>query len=539
MAQRHSVLIVEDDATLLRGLKDNFGFNGYDVTTASDGEAGLDAALSGEPDLILLDIMLPGINGFEVCRRIREEELKMPVIMLTAKGQEEDIIRGLNLGADDYVTKPFSIKELLARVHAFLRRRETPAPELYRFGTFRLDLASHQLFESGVEVQLTPKEFRMLEHLLYRAGRALTRDEIMRVVWGTDVLVTSRSVDRCVTTLRSKIEPDPRHPRYILTIRDIGYRFELPEPVAKDPHELVATTKDGRTTLSEGSRLGRYEIGGLIGSGGMGQIFLARDRHLERDVAIKVLSRTWARHPEALTRFRAEARAVASLSHPSILAIFDVGTDRGLTYLVTELLHGETLRDRIRSAPLDIPLAIEIGIAIAGALSTAHAKGIVHRDVKPSNVFLTTDGGIRVLDFGLAQLPRPSEETDAEGSTITLSTSPGAILGTVGYMAPEQVRGHATDARSDVFSFGCVLYEMVSGRGPFERETAADTTAAILNDDPPPLVHKVHNDSRLPDGLIRVVNRCLKKNPGDRFPDARGIHEALLDTSATVHRNVS
>jgi len=230
---RHSVLIVEDDAALLRGLKDNFGFEGYDVVTASDGEAGLEAALSGTPDLILLDIMLPGINGFEVCRRIREAELDIPIIMLTAKGQEEDIIRGLNLGADDYVTKPFSIRELLARSRAFLRRQKS-AQEVYRFGRLRLDLTSHQLFENGNEVQLTPKEFRMLEHLLRRAGRALTRDEIMRVVWGTDVLVTSRSVDRCVTTLRSKIEPDPRHPRYILTIRDIGYRFEMPEDVDEE-----------------------------------------------------------------------------------------------------------------------------------------------------------------------------------------------------------------------------------------------------------------------------------------------------------------
>ena len=532
--RRHSVLIVEDDATLLRGLKDNFGFNGYAVATASDGEAGLAAALSDEPDLILLDIMLPGMNGFEVCRRIREEDLGMPIIMLTAKGQEEDIVRGLNLGADDYVTKPFSIKELLARVRAFLRRHETPEPELYRFGTFRLDLASHQLFENGAEVQLTPKEFRLLELLLRRAGRALTRGEIMRVVWGTEVLVTSRSVDRCITTLRSKIEPDPRHPRFILTIRDIGYRFELPEPSA-EPYALADATAGDGNAVPEGSRLGRYLIGKLIGSGGMGQIFKARDRHLDRDVAIKVLSRHWARHPEALTRFRAEARAVASLSHPSILAIYDVGTDRGLTYLVTELLHGETLRDRIRRHPIDLAQTFRIGSSIAGALSAAHAKTIVHRDIKPSNVFLTNDGGIRVLDFGLAQIPRQAVDPNSDRSTLTLSTSPGRILGTVGYMAPEQVRGHPTDARSDIFSFGCVLYEMICGHGPFERETAADTTAAILNDDP---ATPVHDDTVLPEELIGIVDRCLQKKPEDRFADARDLVRALAKMT-TLERNAS
>ncbi len=237
---RASVLIIEDDPVLQRGLADNLGFAGHRVTSALDGETGLDAALSGRPDLILLDIMLPRVNGFEVCRRIREAELDMPIIMLTAKDREEDIVRGLNLGADDYVTKPFGIKELLARVAAFLRRRGIQAEEVYRFGDFRLDLASHQLLAGGAEVKLTPKEFRLLEYLLRRAGRALTRDEIMDAVWGTGVLVTARSVDRCVTTLRSKIEHDPHRPRHILTIRDVGYRFQLPEPAAGEERSLLS-----------------------------------------------------------------------------------------------------------------------------------------------------------------------------------------------------------------------------------------------------------------------------------------------------------
>ncbi len=229
---RASVLIIEDDPVLHRGLADNLRFAGYRVNSALDGESGLDAALRGKPDLILLDIMLPKVNGFEVCRRIRESGLDMPIIMLTARDREEDIVRGLNLGADDYVTKPFGIQELLARIAAFLRRCGVQAEEVYRFGDFRLDLVSHQLLHAleesagGVEVQLTPKEFRLLEYLLRRAGRALTRDQIMDAVWGTGVLVTARSVDRCVTTLRSKIERDPHHPRYILTIREIGYRFD-------------------------------------------------------------------------------------------------------------------------------------------------------------------------------------------------------------------------------------------------------------------------------------------------------------------------
>ncbi|HEV3415436.1 MAG TPA: response regulator transcription factor [Pirellulales bacterium] len=225
----HDVLIVEDDATLLRGLKDNFAAQGYHVRTAREGRAGLDAALTKPPDLVVLDIMLPVMNGYEVCRLLRQQGLEMPILMLTAKGQEEDIIRGLELGADDYVTKPFSIRQLLARAAAFLRRQSQSATDVHQFGQCALDLVSHKLLRGGEDLPLTTKEFRMLEFFVKRAGRALTRNEIMNNVWGRSVIVTSRSVDRCITTLRGKIEPDPRRPTHIQTIRDIGYRFERGE----------------------------------------------------------------------------------------------------------------------------------------------------------------------------------------------------------------------------------------------------------------------------------------------------------------------
>ncbi len=222
-----AILIVEDDPALLRGLKDNFEAQGYDVRVANNGQKGLDALLENPPDLLLLDLMLPKVSGYDICRAARERKLELPIIMLTAKGQEEDIVRGLESGADDYVTKPFSIRELIARVRAFLRRQPAGAPE-YRFGECRLDLAAHKLFRRGTEVALTAKEFRLLEFFVKRPGRALTRDGILDAVWGQEVLVTDRSVDRCVTTLRSKIEDDPRQPAFIQTIRDIGYRFEAP-----------------------------------------------------------------------------------------------------------------------------------------------------------------------------------------------------------------------------------------------------------------------------------------------------------------------
>jgi DNA-binding response OmpR family regulator len=220
------ILIVEDEPVLLRGLKDNFESRGYHVETAADGERGLNLALASQPDLILLDLMLPKVNGYEICRAVRERGLDMPIVILTAKGQEEDVILGLNLGADDYVTKPFRIRELVARVNAFLRRRATGPAAVIQFGEFRLDTAAHRLFRGETDVPLTAKEFRLLEHLASRPGRALTRDGILDAVWGNSVIVTPRSVDRCVVTLRSKIEPDPRNPVFLQTVRDIGYRFE-------------------------------------------------------------------------------------------------------------------------------------------------------------------------------------------------------------------------------------------------------------------------------------------------------------------------
>lgn len=225
---RDKILIIEDDPTLQRVLRDNFEFSGYEVQTISDGRKGVQAVIDSKPDLILLDIMLPGINGFDICRRIRKEGLATPIIMLTAKSQESDILLGLNLGADDYLSKPFSIDVLLARANACLRRRREVPGKIFQFGECKLDPESHKLIRNGEEVLLTPKEFRLLDFFAKNVGRALTRQKILDGVWGEDLIVTERSVDRCINSLRNKVEPDPQYPQFIKTIRDVGYRFELP-----------------------------------------------------------------------------------------------------------------------------------------------------------------------------------------------------------------------------------------------------------------------------------------------------------------------
>jgi len=223
------ILIVEDEPALLRGLSDTFTAKGCEVLTAADGETGLRLALSSQADLVLLDIMLPKVNGYEICRAMREHALETPVIMLTAKSQEEDVVLGLNIGADDYVVKPFRRQELVARVNAFLRRQRGARQSVWRFGEFELDAGAHKLFRKGREVELTAKEFRLLEHFVKNAGRALTREEILNAVWGNEVFVTPRSIDRCVTTLRAKIEADAHSPVFVQTVRDVGYRFEMAE----------------------------------------------------------------------------------------------------------------------------------------------------------------------------------------------------------------------------------------------------------------------------------------------------------------------
>ena len=226
MNDRRTVLIIEDDPTMLRGLKDNFEFEGYKVVTATDGDAGLKAALRAIPDVIVLDLMLPKINGYEICRFLRQEKLTMPILMLTAKTQETDVVLGLKLGADDYVTKPFSIKEVLARTEALLRRTHRGSAEVYEFGDCRMDCEARTFTRDGKEVQLSPKEFELLRFFAGRPGQALSRDLIMSTVWGYDSMVTPRSIDRFVNALRNKIEPDPANPRHIRTVREFGYKFE-------------------------------------------------------------------------------------------------------------------------------------------------------------------------------------------------------------------------------------------------------------------------------------------------------------------------
>lgn len=284
-------------------------------------------------------------------------------------------------------------------------------------------------------------------------------------------------------------------------------------------------------SISSGTRLGPYELGGSIGAGGMGEVYKARDARLGREVAIKILPAAFASDAQRVYRFEQEARAAAALNHPNILSVFDIGSDNGSPYIVSELLEGETLRARLRSGPLPIRKALDYAQQIANGLAAAHGKGIVHRDLKPENLFITRDGRVKILDFGVAKLTMPDSLDD---TTRTVQTEVNHVVGTVGYMSPEQVRGQEVDARTDLFSFGAIFYEMLSGERAFHGDTAADTMTAILTKEPPELTRA---NAQIPLAVEYIVRRCLEKNAEERFHSAHDLAfdlSMLSGTSATA-----
>jgi len=284
-------------------------------------------------------------------------------------------------------------------------------------------------------------------------------------------------------------------------------------------------------TLSPGTRLGRYEIRLMIGAGGMGEVYRARDEKLSRDVAIKVLPSDLSTNAERLGRFEQEAQAAGALNHPNILAVYDIGMHNGAPYVVSELLEGETLRETLSQRSLGPRKATEYATQLAQGLSAAHDTGIIHRDLKPDNIFITKDDRLKILDFGLAKLVQTNDsDVQTDVATLKAYTNPGTVMGTAGYMSPEQVRGEELDARSDIFSFGSILYEMLTGHRAFRRETSAETMTAILKEEPPEFSL---TNSAISQSLERIVRRCLEKQPARRFQSATDLAFALEAPSAS------
>ena len=277
-----------------------------------------------------------------------------------------------------------------------------------------------------------------------------------------------------------------------------------------------------------GDHLGPYEIVGFVGAGGMGEVYRARDPRLNRDVAVKILHSSVAADPERLRRFTAEAQAVAALNHPNVLTIYEVGTQGDHPFIATELLEGATLRATLDAGPMPVSKAIEYARQTASGLAAAHTKGVAHRDIKPENLFVTIDGRVKILDFGLAK-PYAAGQASPDDTRLESGTSPGMVRGTAGYMSPEQVRARPVDHRTDIFSLGVVLYEMLSGSRPFGGDSAVETMNAILTADPPDIAQ---SGRLLPPALADIVRHCLEKSPEERFQSARDLSFALQSLSS-------
>ncbi|MDX2044442.1 MAG: alpha/beta fold hydrolase [Acidobacteriota bacterium] len=422
---------------------------------------------------------------------------------------------------------------------------------VYEFGPFRLDPAERMILRGDHALSLTPKALDTLIVLVEHSRHIVTKEELMNRVW-PDIYVEETNLAQHISMLRKVLGEREDGGQYIETVPKRGYRFVVPvkkikllpteasfvtsinspdsaererlnqteAPINAPKPSPSAPQTTRRSDIKPGMKFGRYEIVSLIGAGGMGEVYLARDTQLERNVALKLLSERYTENTDWLRRFMREAKAASALNHPNIITIHEVGEINGIHYIATEYIEGKTLRHQLAAGRLKLPLALNVATQLANALAAAHSAGIVHRDVKPENIMLRPDGYVKLLDFGLA---KPTQQSSAKAESVSLpqlNTDPGIVMGTVNYMSPEQARGYSVDTRSDVFSLGVVLYEMLSGRAPFEGSTSSDVLVAILDREAPRLSQNLN----IPAELERIVGKALRKDREERYQTIKDFH---------------
>jgi len=418
-------------------------------------------------------------------------------------------------------------------------------PVLIRFGSFELDLEAAELRANGRSSRLPGQQFQILQMLLQAEGRVVSREAIRNRLWPNDTVVEfDHSINTAMMKLRIALADTGDKPRLIETLPRRGYRLMVPVDKETDGVPSVQVREAGPTSLV-GRRASHYRVLGILGGGGMGVVYKGEDLRLNRPVALKFLPYEIAEDPLTIQRFEDEARAASSLNHPNICTVYEVEEYEGRPFIVMELLEGETLREliaRVADLSLDerrglpIPQVLSIAIQIVEGLNAAHRKGIIHLDIKPANIFVAPSGKVKILDFGLAKVAPPdsvdaNQGGDALRQTLNLHPTLGRTrspVGTAGYMSPEQVRGETLDHRTDLFSFGLVLYEMVTGSHAFQGRTAAELSDAILRDPPAPLSQNVPSDLR------SIILRCLEKSPDQRYQSAAEVLAALQSLQDTT-----
>jgi DNA-binding response OmpR family regulator len=519
------ILIVEDDRELANFVRSYLEFENHTVEVYHVGGEGRAKLLGAQFNLVILDWEIPEVSGVEMLKEFRDQGGKTPVLMLTGKDQVEDKETGLDCGADDYLTKPFDMKELGARIRALLRRQSQGESKLPAIADVRLDKDSQRALQGGRSVALTQRELQFLEFLIAHPSEPLAATDYMQRVWPEEGDMTADVVKSTIMRLRKKLDPQATficphlYSKTGATTGSAARTAGSTLPAADDDERTGMSALNADDDDEEDIDLmigtvldGKYEILEVLGGGGTGLVYRAKHRQLQTMVAVKVLISPLALSSENVRRFKREAKTVIGFSHQNILTVHDFGASvDGQPYLVMELITGESLSDFIeRRGKIPVSETLEILRQTCDGLQYAHEHGAIHRGIKPSNIMLLAGGGgVKIVDFGLAKKVEQDERT--EKLTMT-----GDVLGSPPYMSPEQCRGFPLDQRTDIYSLGCVMYEMLTGARAF---TGTEPIAIIWNQvtqEPPHLVLP-EVDGRLRERLDLIVMKCLAKETDRRY----------------------
>jgi CheY-like chemotaxis protein len=512
-------VLVADDASvnrqLLRELLEAYG---HEIEEAADGIEALERVCSFRPDAVLLDVNMPRMDGFEVCRRLKADPTTsaIPVLLVTALSDKENRLQGISVGANDYITKPIDTAETSLRVRNAVAARRLHAEVEEQYAN---------LVEYMREVTCVAEAAEALESRRYTPGSlasvAVRSDQLGRLArvfdkMATEVRVREEQLESQIGALRAEMVAHPRPPEWVAAMADSVTRH-LSGTVSIPP---MHGEDDAAHGLRPGSTFGkRFEIQAELGGGGMGVVFRAWDRELEELVGIKILRPSLQLEESAIERFKSEIRLARQIASPHVVRTHDFGVADGLYFLTMEYVEGITLRDLlIQRAVLAVPATLAIATQLARALEVAHGQGVIHRDIKPENLLLDARGMLRVMDFGVARMVEHSK----------LRTQQGAIVGTPAYMSPEQLAGDPVDARTDLYGFGVVLYECLTGRRPIDAEGVYQLIAKVLQERPAP---PATLNPEIPAALSALVMRLLSKHRQDRPQSAGQVCDLLAAVS--------
>jgi DNA-binding response OmpR family regulator/tRNA A-37 threonylcarbamoyl transferase component Bud32 len=526
------IVIAEDDLSLANMVKTYLEHESHLVKAFHNGLEAQNFILANQPDLIILDWDMPGLSGIEILRDYRAFGGQCPVLMLTGHQAVEDKEVGFNEGADDYLTKPFNIKELAARIRGLLRRSQAVVGNVVTVGDIVVDLDTNKVMKSGKAVTLVPREFQLLSYLVKNRQEASTQ-ELLQRVWSTDAEMTPEALNTVVRRLSKKLDPDGK----ILHLTGVMNTGEYQMMV-----DQTLGGSLGQGTLSAHADAGdpmlgrvldnKYELIKAIGGGASGQVYKARHKMMNITVAVKILAAQLSTQPELIRRFEREARAAALLNHKNVLVVHDLGmTEELQPYMVMEYLNGFSLSELLaQNGKLAVIDCLEIVGQICQGIGRAHEEGLVHRDLKPGNVMLVADCDsaftVKIVDFGLAKSTRADEG-------MPNLTQTGSLIGTPSYMSPEQCRSEAADHRCDIYAIGCMLHEMLTGAVPFSSVNIIETFMRHANEPPPPVALPGEKLQTVLD-MQAIVHRCLEKQKEARYQSAQHLWSDLAAVRATL-----